>query len=165
MKKTEGMPTLEHDASAKMEPPHPAVIEAENLRNALADERTKTEALARRCIRLGSALDAAIRADENRQEKDMFAHINGNCYHRKALTAEGMRRRELERKAAEKFEDACKKNAFALGASFVVGFAAVIFGFAGFIHTALAATIAGAALIGFGWALNDCVYLLGRCEK
>ena len=138
--------------------------ETENLRKALADERIKTEALSRRCIRLGDALEAAIRAEDNRIENNMFATINGNCDRRKALLAERKRRIAHDKNAAAAYEKACKKNALALCASAVIGFSAVIFGFAGFIHTALAATIAGVALMAFGWSLNTCVYLLGRCE-
>ena len=143
----------------------PAEIEVERLRKELGDERVKVDALSRRCIRLGEALDAAVRADENRTEKDMFNIINGNCYHRKALKAEWKRRCVYDKKVAAAREKACKKNAFALCASAVIGFGALIFGYAGFIHGALAATIAGASAVAFGWALNTCVYLLGRCEK
>lgn len=165
-KKTEGMKPLEHNPTTQETEttPHPAVIEAEQLRRMLSDERTKTEALSRRCIRLGEALDAAIRAEENRTEKDMFATINGNCYHRKALVAEGNYRMARARKAAAAYEKACQRNATSLGISAVIGFGAILFGFAGFIHTAVAATIAGVAAIAFGWSLNTCVYLLGRCE-
>lgn len=145
--------------------------ETENLRKALADERVKNEALSRRCIRLGEALDAALRAEDNRVEKRMFGIINRNCYrkialeeNRKAMLAERKRRIAHDKQAAAAYEKACHRNATALCGSAVIGFSAVIFGFAGFIHTALAATIAGVALMAFGWSLNTCVYLLGRCE-
>lgn len=150
----------------------PEELEIERLRKELGDERVKVDALSRRCIRLGEDLDAAVRADENRTEKDMFDTINGNCYrktaleeNRKALVAANKRRIANDKKAAAAYEKACRKNAFALGASAVIGFGALIFGYAGFIHGALAATIAGASAVAFGWALNTCVYLLGRCEK
>ena len=171
MKKTSNdMPKLENetvtpDMEATQAAPHPAEIEADRLRIELSNERIKVEALSRRCIRLGEALDAAILAEDNRVEKDMFNHINGNCHHRKAMIAENKRRKAHERKMAEAFEDACTKNAIALCASALVAFGAIILGYAGFIHTAVAAIIAGGAAIAFGWALNDCAYLLGRCAK
>lgn len=143
----------------------PEELEIERLRKELGDERVKVAALSRRCIRLGEALDAAILAEENRTENDMFNIINGNNLHRKALKAEWKRRCVHDKKVAADREKACKKNAFALCASAVIGFGALIFGYAGFIHGALAATIAGASAVAFGWALNTCVYLLGRCEK
>ncbi len=150
--------------SAKSNPAQ-ADIELERIRIELADEKSKTDALSRRCIRLSEALDAAILAEDNRQEKDMFNHINGNCYHRKAMIAAGKRRMTQERRMAEAFENACTKNAISLCASFVVCLVAIILGFVGFIHTAVAALVAGGALMAFGWALNDCFYLLGRCDK
>lgn len=155
----------ENEDMSTMNTPHPAEIEAERLRRELCDERTKTEALSHRCIRLGEALDAALLAEDNRTEKSMFDHINGNCYHRKALKIANKRRMVHEQKMAEAFENACTKNAISLCASFVVCLVAIILGFVGFIHTAVAAILAGCALMAFGWALNDCAYLLGRCGK
>lgn len=144
---------------------HPAEIEADRLRAELCEERIKTEALSRRCIKLSGALDAAILAEENRAEKSMFDHINGNCYHRKAIVVAGKHRSAYERKMAKVYRKACKRNAFALCASAVATFAAILFGFTGIIHTVFAAILTGCALMAFGWALNDCVYLLGRCKK
>lgn len=145
--------------------PHPAEVEAANLRMALADERVKTEALARRCIRLGDALDAAIMAEDNRIEQSMFAHINGNHCHREELIAAAKRRMVHEQKMAKAHRKACRKNAVALSISAVAVFAALLLGFTGFIHTVFAAILAGAGLMAFGWALNTCVYLFGRCDK
>lgn len=175
MKKTDGMAPLEQTPTQEIDPAkvtHPAEVQVANLRKALADERVKTEALSRRCIRLGEALDAAILAEDNRVEKDMFNHINGNCYrktaleeNRNAMVARQKRIWENQKKAAEAYDKAIRKNAFSLGTSAVIGFGALIFGYAGFIHSALATTIAGTAAVAFGWALNTCVYLFGRCEK
>lgn len=167
MKKTDsGIPPLDKDSDAKATPNyHPAEIEAARLRIELNNERIKTDALSRRCIRLGEALDAALLAEDKRTEKDMFDHINGNCYHRKAMRIATKRRRLQEQKMAEAFEDACTKNAITLCVAAVSCIASIILGFAGFIHSALAAIIAAGSLLVFGWALNDCVYLLGRCDK
>ena len=164
-KENKEMPALEQTANAKETPRHPAEIEANRLRIELNNERIKTDALSRRCIRLGEALDAALLAEDKRFEKEMFAHINGNCYHREAMSVAAKRRRAQERKMAKAFDKACAKNAVSLCASVVVGFIAIILGFVGFIHAAVAAIITGGALIFFGWALNDCAYLLGRCDK
>lgn len=167
-KETKEMPKLEAAAENETAPvsaPHPAEIEAANLRNALADERIKTDALARRCVELGQALDGAILAEENRAEKSMFDHINGNCYHRKAVTVAGRRQAARSKKIAAAYRKACKKNATALCVSVVAGFAALLFGLTGLIHTVFAAILVGIALIAFGWALNDCAYLLGRCKQ
>lgn len=145
--------------------PHPAEIEADNLRNALVDERIKTDVLARRCIRLSEALDAAILAEDNRVEKSMFDHINDNHDHREELIAANKRRLVHEQKMAKAYRKACRKNALALSISAVAVFAALLLGFTGFLHAVLAAILAGIGLTAFGWALNDCVYLLGRCDK
>lgn len=154
---TKGMKPLEN--------PHPAEIEAERLRAELADERLKTDALARRCIRLSDALEAALKDEEDRTERDMFAIINGNYEHRKAVAAAEKRRRAAEAKTAAALAKACRRNAFVLTASAVLGLTAAILGFAGLIP-ATAAAIGGCIFaIAFGWALNDCVYLLGRCSK
>lgn len=144
---------------------HPAEIEADRLRLELADERTKTNALSRRCIQLDEALDAALKEVEDRTERDMFAIINGNCDRRKVIAAKEKRRRAAEDKAIAALERACKRNAVFLTVSAVVGFTAAIFGFAGLIHAVTASVTGCISAIAFGWALNDCVYLLGRCGK
>lgn len=166
MKETsKDMPALNMDATANMAPPHPAVFEAERLHRELAEERTKTEALSRRCIRLGQALDAALEAEENRTERDMFDIINCNYERRKAAAAAEKRRRVAKRKAVAGIKKACRRNAVALTVSAVLGFTAALLGFAGFIPAIVATVIGGIFALAFGWALNDCVYLLGRCGK
>ena len=156
MKKTEGM--------KPQEPRNPEAMELDRLRIELHNEKIKTVALSRRCIRLGEALDAAISAEDNRVEANLFGIINKNAVHKEAAAIARKRSRAREKNAAVRYEKACKQNAILIGASAAVGFGAVLFGFAGFIHTVLASTIAGASLIAFGWALNTCVNLLGRCE-
>ena len=121
--------------------PTPEELEIERLRKELCNERIKVGALSRHCIHLGEALDAAILAEANKRRK---AHA---------------------RKMAEALEIACTRNAISLCISAVIGFAAIILGFVGFIHGVVAAIIAGGAALAFVWALNDCFYLLGRCEK
>lgn len=166
---------IPEENSVANDAPHPAEIEADSLRLELADEKVKTDALARRCIRLGEALEAALRADENRVERDMFDHINGNSFRREAMdTAEECRRRysmdkqyrrlEREKKAAEANKKALKKSAVWLALSVTGGFAAVALGVAGYVHTTLATAATGIALVAFGWCLNNCVSLLGRCK-
>lgn len=176
-KETEGKKPLEnHPEAAPIEnTPHPAEIAADKLRIELAEERYKTEALSRRCIRLGEALDAAIRAENDRYEQDMFGFVNDNCFQREAMVANEERRRqnsmdklsrrlEREKKAAEANKKALKKSALCLALSFAAGFATVALGFAGYVHTGLAAAAVGVALVAFGWFLNNCVSLLGRCK-
>ena len=152
----------------------PSEVETQ-LRNELNEERIKTEALSRRCIRLGDALDAAIRAEDDRIEQDMFDHINDNCYQREVITAHEERRRqystdkqyrrlERERKEAAAIKKALKKSALLLAFSFIGGFGSGVLGFAGYIHAYVAATMVAIALVAFGWAMNDCAYLLGRCK-
>lgn len=168
-KETKEMPKQEpitENTEINQEPAiNPSEAEAINLRNALAEERFKTEVLARRCVRLGEALDAAILAEDNRVEKSMFDHINSNCYQREELIAASKRRLVHEQKMAKAYRKACRKNAVALTFSTVAVFAALLLGFTGFIHAVFATILAGIGLTTFGWALNDCVYLLGRCEK
>lgn len=143
---------------------HPAEIEAERLRLELADERTKTEALSRRCIRLVEALDATLKAEADRTDNDMFKIINGNCERHKAAVATARRRRAHEKKLIAAFDRACRRNAVCLATSFLLGLTVAILGFTCLIP-AVAATVIGAiCTMAFGWALNDCVYLLGRCK-
>jgi hypothetical protein len=155
--------------------PRPVEAEADSLRIELAEERFKTEALSRRCIRLGEALEAAIRAENDRYEQDMFGFVNDNCFQREAMVANEERRRqnsmdklsrrmEREKKAAEAAKKALKKSAAWLAVSFAGGFSAVLLGFGGYVHATLATAAAGVALVAFGWCLNTCVSLLGRCK-
>lgn len=147
-KKTESK--ILHDTSKE--------LEIANLRAALADERIKTEALSRRCIQLSAALD-----EDAKTEKEMIDMVNRNSARRKAEAAAKKRLRKKQQEI-EAYEKACTRNAVALGLSMVIGSGAVILSIAGIIHPVLGAVIAGVSMIAFGWALNDCVYLLGRCE-
>lgn len=165
MKKTDEKSTVAMDATGAEATRHPAEIEADRLRNELCEERIKVNVLSRRCIRLGEALDAAIQAEDDRIEKGVFDIINSNSANREALLVEGKRRIASQKKAVAEYEKACKRNAISLACSTVIAFGAIIFGFAGLVHAALAATIAGIAITAFGWALNDCVYLLRRCKQ
>lgn len=168
-KETKEMPKLENAAAENAINPetvtHPAEVEAHNLRNALADERIKTDALARRCIRLAEALDAAILAEDNRVESNMFAIINGNCDNHRALATAENNRREKRKKEMAALDKACKRNAVDLTLAATIAIAAMILGLTGLVHIAIAALFSIAGLIFFGWSLNDCVYLLGRCSK
>lgn len=166
-KKTEGMKPLDltttHETQASTNP-HPAEIEAENLRKALSEEQIKTEALSRRCIRLGEDLDAALRGENDRIEKEMFDIVNEHSEKRKADEIAMKRRIAREKKAAEAYERACKRNIVALALSTVICFLSAMFGFTGIINPALGAVIACISFIAFGWSLNTCVALIGRCK-
>jgi hypothetical protein len=166
---------IPEENSVANDAPHPAELEANALRIELAEERYKTEALSRRCIRQGEALEALLRADDNRVEQNMFDHINGNSFQREAMDMADERRRrhfvdkqcrrlEREKKAAEANKKALKKSAVWLALSVTGGVAAVALGVAGYVHTTLATAAAGIALVAFGWCLNNCVSLLGRCK-
>lgn len=172
MKKTgKEMPTFERETVTAEEMPkttadrHPAEIENERLRRELAEERIKTEALSRRCIRLGEALDAAILAEDNRVESNMFAIINENCDNRMVVAAAENTRREKKKKELAALNKACKQNAVDLALAATIVLSATILGFSGLLHFALAALFAVVGLICLGWSLNNCVYLLGRCGK
>jgi hypothetical protein len=132
-------------------------LENANLRAALADERTKNEALARRCIELGAALD-----EDARIEKEMIGAVNRHSARRKAETAAMNRRRMMQEIVA--YEDACTRNAVFLGLSLLVSAGAAILTLTGIANPILGGIVTGVATIAFGWALNDCLYLLGRCE-
>lgn len=137
---------------------HPAEIENAKLRLELADERTKTEALARHCIKLGEALEAAI---DDRTESDMFAIINGNCDRRKAAAIARKRRNIRRRKAS----DACMRNSFAMVLASMIALAAVVFCTTGIINPTLGAVIVGSCLIAFGWTSSACIHLLRVVEE
>lgn len=157
-KKTEGMKPLKPEKT-------PAEIELESLKRELADEKLKTSVLSKRCILLGKALEAFQAAENDRNDAEVISLVNGTYYRREALKDAEKHRKAKEKKAIKAYERACKRNAIALAASVVIGFSAMLFGFVGFINSALAAVFAGVAMTAFGWSLNDCVYLLGRCEK
>lgn len=137
---------------------HPAEIENAKLRLELADERTKTEALARHCIKLGEALEAAI---EDRTESDMFAIINGNCDRRKAAAIARKRRNIRRRKAS----DACMRNSFAMVLVAMIALVAVVFCTTGIINPTLGIVIVGSCLIAFGWTSSACIHLLKVVEE
>lgn len=162
MKPLEGYP-INKNASKKAEPT-PAEIELEKIKQELAEEKIKTATLSKRCILLGKALETLQATENDRNDAEVISLVNGTYYRREALKDAEKRRRVQEKKDAEAYEKACKRNAIALAVPAVIGFSAMLFGFVGFIHTALAALITGVSLLAFGYALNDCVYLLGRCE-
>lgn len=167
MKKTEEMTTMQNptaQSTAKIADPHPAVVEAENLRKALSEEQIKTEALSRRCIKLGVALDAALRVENDRIEKEMIGMVNEHSEKRKVEEVARKRRIAREKKEAEAYKKACTRNAVALGLSVVICFLSAMFGFAGIINPAIGAVIACISFIAFGWSLNTCVALIGRCK-
>jgi len=138
--------------------------ELEALRQDLACERIKTAALARRCILLAKDLGAAQTEVNKYADGEVIDLVNGKYYHLQALMAAKKLRRVQEEKAVAAYEKACKRNAIGLGFAAVIGFIAMLLGFTGFIHFVVAAIISGASMLAFGWLLNDCVYLLGRCE-
>jgi hypothetical protein len=141
--------------------PTPEQTEIANLRNALAEEQIKTEALSRRCIRLGDALEAAIRAEDIRAEKAMFDAVNENSDKRKAAAIARKHRSIRRRKAS----DACMRNSFAMALASMIAFVAVIFSTAGIINPTLGIAIVGFCLIAFGWTLSACIHLLRMVEE
>ena len=163
-KTAEAMPTEQNTSEAK-EIHTPAEMEADKLRIELNNERIKVNALSRRCIQLSAEHDAAIIAENNRIEQDMFDHINGNCYHKKAVTIASKRRNARHKKMAEFYSKALKKNAACLCGEVLITLVAILFGFASIIHSILAVILVVVSLIAFGWSLNNCVYLIGRCEQ
>jgi hypothetical protein len=140
---------------------HPAEIENAKLRLELADERTKTEALARHCIKLGEAFEAAIEAEDDRAESDMFAIINSNCDRRKAA-AIARKRRDIRRRKAS---DACMRNSFAMVLASMIALVAVVFCTTGIINPTLGTVIVGSCLIAFGWTSSACIHLLRVVEE
>ena len=154
---TEGMKPLE--------PHKKADNELARLRKELAEERIKTEALSRHCIELGKALDAAEKAKDARIENDMFKIVNENCDHRRAVAAAEKHRRAVEKKTAAYLDRACKRNSVFLSVSAVLGLTAALLGFTEYIGPVTACVTGAIFAMAFGWALNDCVYLLGRCNK
>lgn len=176
MKKTITKETAtENNSPVANAPKHPAEIENARLRLELADERIKTEALARRCIRLGEDLDAAIKAEDDRTESDMFAIVNCH-FDRRMAEAVAKEIRIRSRKAAaiaknrisirkQKAADACKRNAVAMVLASMAGFTSVIFSITGFINPTLGTAIVGLCLIAFGWTLSACIHLLRVVEE
>ena len=176
MKKiTTNAPTPENNSPATNATKHPAEIENARLRLALAEERTKTEALARRVIRLGEDLDAANKAEDDRAESDMFAIVNGH-FDRRIAEAVAEEIRIRSHKAAtiaknrnsirkQKAADSCKRNAVTMVLASIVGFTSVILGITGFVNPILGASIVGLCLIAFGWTTSACIHQLRVVEE
>ena len=141
--------------------PHPAEVENAKLRLELADERIKTDALARRCIRLGEALDAALKAEGDRAEIDMFAIVNSYCDRRKASAIAENRINIRKQKAA----DACKRNSVAVVLASMIAIVSVILSITGIIDPVLSTAIVGICLIAFGWTMSACIHLLRVVEE
>jgi hypothetical protein len=154
-------------ASAEVKPTE-AEKELEALRKELSVERTKNEALGRKCILLGMALEKAQANVNGYADGEVLGVVNGRHYHLKALEAaqkhimeQEKHRRAQEKKAIAAYEKACKSNAKRLGLAFVIGALAVFFGIKGFIHPAIAVLMVIVDLLALGWLLNDFVSLLG----
>lgn len=163
-KTTEGMKPLKPEFSQAEAELIAMNLARKELEKKLAEEKIKTDALSRRCIALGKALEEYQDREHNREDAAIIDFVNGRCANNTALKETNRRYQFHAKKEAEAYERACTRNAYSLGLSAVIGFGAILFGFTGFIHAALAAIIAGISFMAFGWALNDCVYLLGRCE-
>lgn len=143
---------------------HPAEAEVARLRAELGDERIKTDALSRHCIRLGEALDAAGLAEEARTEADIFAAVNHNSDRRTADAIAKRRKAIRKRKAEIAYELACSRNLFFMGVNILVALTAFILNIAGIITPGWWAAISAICLIAFGWSLNTCLRLLRRME-
>lgn len=176
MKKiTTNAPTPENNSPVANAQKHPAEIENARLRLALAEERTKTEALARRVIRLGEDLDAANKAEDDRAENDMFAIVNGHFDRRMAeAIAEEIRIRSHRAAAItknrisirkQKAADSCKRNAVTMVLASMVGFTSVILSITDYINLNLGASIVGICLIAFGWTASACIHQLRVVEE
>lgn len=156
-KETEGMKPLEAR--------HPAEIEAEQLRAELAEERIKTDALSRHCIKLRRALDDA-RTDLNRiADAGVIGIVNGRQERLQAEKDNEKRRKIREEKALAEFDKACRRNAVSLIVNASIGFAAFILGCVDFIPTLASCIVTGISLFVFGWLMNNCIRLFGRCAK
>ncbi len=149
--------TQETQATAN---PHPAEVAAEILRKALADERKKTEVLSHHCVRLSTELETLMAAENERADAEAIALANSSFRRRKAER----RRRAREKKAIDAYKKACTRNAISLSLATAICFFSAMLGFEGIIHPALAAPIACVSFIAFGWSLNTCINLIGRCE-
>ena len=143
---------------------HPAEIENARLRLELEEERTKTDALSRHCIRLGKALDAAIEAKENRLEQDMFAAVNENSEKRNAAAIAKKRSMIRKKKEAAAYEAACMRNTSTMAMSAVVGFFSYICIVAGILNIVWGSVIIAICVLTLGWSLNTCIRLLRRIE-
>lgn len=141
--------------------PTEAEKELEALRKELLEERTKNEALGRRCILLGMALEKAQSEANGYADGEVLGVVNGRHYHLKALEAAQKHRRAQEKKAIAAYEKACKSNAKRMGLAFVISALAVFFGIKGFIHPTIAVLMVIIDLLALGWLFNDCVSLLG----
>ena len=166
MKKiTTNAPTTENSSAVATAPKHHAEIENARLRLELADERTKSDALARRCIQLGVDLDAELLEKDNRFEKDMFATVNKNSAKRKAEAIEKKRRLIRRRKDAAAYEAACMRNTSTMGMSAVIGFFSYICIAAGILPMKWGVVIIALCILTLGWSLNTCIRLMRRLEE
>ena len=136
-----------------------ATVELEALHIQLAEERFKNEALSRQVVRLGQALDAAVRADDERIEGDMICIVNANNAKRSAN----------ERKAAEidaKNKAICKSfmrharvNAATIGLSVTAATFSIVAGHYGVISPVVSTALSFVTLPIVGWAIHECALL------
>ena len=165
MKKITNAPTPDSNSTVANSPKHPAEIENARLRLELAEERTKTEALARRVIQLGIDLDAANKAEDDRNERDIFATVNKNSAKRKAAAVAKKRRLIRRQKEAAAYEAACVRNSSTMVMSALVGFFSYICIAAGILTPAWGTAIIALCILTLGWSLNTCIQLLRRLEE
>ena len=145
-------------------------VTVEHLQKENESLRRKNRNLANQAARLGEALDAALRVNNDRTEADMFGVVNSNNADRKAREekAAADRKAREERAAKVRSEDeklsksymrACTINAVALISSVTLAGCTIILGHIGAISPEWATGLSAVFLPLTGWAAHDCKIL------
>ena len=135
-----------------------------DLSEALAEEKTKNNALARGYIKKVEELEK-VQADVNGYADRESLRIVNNRYHfLKALEAV-----EEVRKAQKRNTAAANKRAFLRSVKRLVltaggGIASILLGLGGFLHMTIALAIATVCLFATGWLYGECIHWFRRCE-
>lgn len=137
----------------------------ENLQKELERERRKNRNLSNQNVRLGEALDAALRACNDRMEADMIDIVNANNDNRKAREEKAAKVRAYDKKLSNSYMRACTLNAAALVSSVILAVGTIFLGHTGIINPNLATVLAAVFLPLVGWAAHDCKILFQFAES
>lgn len=118
--------------------------------------------MVRLCDSLTERLEKSQACGDNLYENSMFGKINkhsADVANRNILIVV---KKDKSKKRREALEKAAKQNAAALAGCMFAGGLSLFAGAFGWVHSTLAVIGAATALVGLGWCLNTCAYILNR---
>ena len=144
---------MENNANETLE------VTVERLQKENENLRRKNRNLANQAARLGEALDAALRASQDKVEACMMDMVNANNANRKAREEKAAKVRSEDKKLSKSYMRACTLNAIALLSSVTLAGCTIILGHIGAISPELATGLSAVLLPLTGWAAHDCKIL------